>query len=184
MSDKGGLQLLAGTKRLEENIPGANRPVYFGVGILALTLAIYFGASLYANGISKKISDSNNQLAQIEQTRDTDNEQKLILFSKQSREVVGVLKNHIIWSRALEKLQRLISPKVQITNIAGQASKDQITVGAKTQNYVNTARQINAFLNADGIKDTVLSDIKSEPKGGITFGINLTIDPAKFLRLD
>ncbi len=181
MADVGGLQLLPETrKKIEVKVPGQNKLLVISVVILAVVLGLYFGLLFYKQSLESSVTVLDTQLFELEKTRDRDLEASILNVQQQLSVVNPLLRSHLIWSDAFERLERLTQPQVQYKSINAGFNSREVLINAVAANYTTVARQVAAFYSDDSITDLSLSQVKSLPVG-IEFSIGLTFDPTKFL---
>ncbi len=182
MPDIGGLQLLPETrKKIALSVPGENRYITLGVVFVALVLAIYFGLTSYTNSIRVSIASIDDQLANIEKSRDKKSESHLLDLNKQLGVVAPLLGTHLIWSAAFTRVQNLLLPQVQFDFFNADAITNKYVFKATAPSYTSVAKQIAAFYSDDAITDVLLSKVASQPTGKVEFTIQFYFDQNKFL---
>jgi Tfp pilus assembly protein PilN len=185
MADKGGLQLLPeNRKRIDIKIPGENRLIYIGIGLILLTLGVAGGLWAHSNNLANKIAVADEQIAALEKQRNSlnDAEQKLIILAKQMNITSQILKNHIYWSKGLSKIESALQSNIQFKSFSGLVSEDAFRVQALSDNYATIAKQLAAFLADDSIKDVTLDNVNSLTSGKLDFSSKIQFNRAKFLQ--
>ena len=158
MPDIGGLQLLPETrKKIEVRVPGQNRPLVFSAVFALLILGLYFGLMFYKNSVLSSISQIDEQLTTLENSRDKKLEQKLLDLSQQLGVINPLLNSHVFWSQALTKIQNLTQPQVQIQTLGADGLSKKLTIKAVAANYTTIAKQIAAFYTDESITDIILN---------------------------
>ncbi|MEX1064192.1 MAG: hypothetical protein WD898_03745 [Candidatus Paceibacterota bacterium] len=181
MADVGGLQLLPETrKKIEVKVPGQNRLLIMGVIVIVVVLALYFGLTFYKQSLESSIATLDTQLFELERSRDRELETNILNVQQQLSVVNPLLKSHLIWSDAFERIQNLTQPQVQYKSLNAEFNSRTIFINAVAANYTTVARQIAAFYSDDSIVDLDLSEARSLPSG-VDFSIEVTFDPTKFL---
>ncbi len=182
MADKGGLQLLPeNRKRIDVKIPGENRLIQLGAGLIVLVLVIAGGLWLYSNSLANQIASDDQQLAALEAQRDKTAEQNLITLSKQVGITSQILKNHIYWSIGLSKIESALQNNIQFKSLSAVLSEDSLHIRALSDNYTTIAKQLAAFVADDSITDVTLDGVSSLTSGKLDFNASVKFDPAKFL---
>lgn len=182
MADLGGLQLLPETrKKIEVHIPGQNKLVVLVVVFLALILGLYFGLGVYKQGLTSSLAGIDDQLADLEQSRDKKLEASLLGLRKQLSVVNPLLSAHLFWSGALTAVQNATQPQVQFQSINADVASKKIVVRAIAANYTTVARQIAAFYAVDSITDIILNKVQIQPAGRLEVTIQINFDADKFL---
>src|SRR3989338_1887467 len=169
MPNQNGLQLLPETiRKIEVKVPGENRLVYAGITVLVLVLIVTGGLYFYKNG--------------LEEQRDKNAEGNLLTLSKQLSLISNLLDSHIVWSKALGKVEGLLQPQVQFLSFSAAISDNRFEFKALATNYTVVARQIAAFVSDDSIKDIELTNVHVLTSGKLEFSIKLEFDKTKFLK--
>lgn len=183
MADKGGLQLLPETrKKIDVNIPGENRVVYIGVGIIVAVLAIYGGLWWYGQNLNTKITEADNQLLALEKQRDKKAEQSLITLSKQMAITSQLVKSHIYWSVGFTKIESALQTDVQFKSFSAVLGEEAVRIRALSNNYVVLAKQLAAFISDNSVRDITLDGVSTMTNGKLDFSAKIFFDKAKFLK--
>ena len=183
MADQNGLQLLPETRRkIDVKVPGENRLINIGIVILCLTLILIGGLFYYKGILDKKLVQLDTDIANLEKERDKKAESNLLTLSKQLNLISKLLDSHIIWSKALSKIESSLQPQVQFLSFSAAVSENQFQFKALATNYTVLARQIAAFVSDDSIKDVSLNAVRALTDGKLEFNIKLDFDNSKFLK--
>lgn len=183
MADQNGLQLLPETRRrIDINVPGENRLVYIGTAVLVLTLIIIGGLYFYNNSLENKMVGLDTEIVNLENQRDKKIEQNLLTLAKQLSLISTLLNSHVVWSKALSKVENSLQPQVQFLSFAAAVSDNRFEFKALANNYTVVARQIAAFVSDDSIKDIELNDVHVLTNGKLEFSVKLEFDKTKFLK--
>lgn len=183
MPDQNGLQLLPETRRkVDLNIPGENRFVYMGTAVLILMLVSIGGLYFYKNSLENKKMGLDAEIVNLENQRDKKAEQNLLTLSKQLSLISTLLDSHVVWSKALSKVENLLQPQVQFLSFAAAVSDNRFEFKALANNYTVVARQIAALVSDDSIKDIALNDVHVLTTGKLEFSIKLEFDKTKFIK--
>ena len=183
MPDQNGLQLLPETRRkIEINVPGENRIIYAGITVLILMLVLSGGLYFYKNSLEDTKTGLDAQIVSLEKDRDKKVETNLLTLSKQLSLMSTLLDSHIVWSKALSKVENLLQPQVQFLSFSAAVSDNRFEFKALATNYTVVARQIAAFVSDDSIKDITLTNVHVLTTGKLEFSIKLEFDKTKFLK--
>lgn len=183
MANVGGLQLLPETrKKIEIVTPGENRIVVTGVVLLVIVITLSTGIYFYKNSIETKLASLDTDLAELEQQRNKQAEQNLILFNKQVSMLSKLLNEHTYWTIGLAKIEALTQPQVQFDSLTATVTENKLGLKAIASNYTTIARQIAAFLSDKSIKDITLSKVSTLPNGRLEFSMQIIFDRDKFLK--
>ena len=183
MPDQNGLQLLPETRRkIEIKIPGENRLIYIGIAFLVLMLALIGGLYYYRSILEDRKTGLDVRIVGLEKDRDKKVETNLLTLSKQLSLISTLLDSHIVWSKALGKIEGLLQPQVQFLSFSAAVSDNRFEFKALATNYTVIARQIAAFVSDDSIKDIELTNVHVLTNGKLEFSIKLEFDKTKFLR--
>lgn len=183
MSDLNGLQLLPETRRkIEVKVPGENRLIYTGIIILVLVLAVSGWLYFYKNNLESQMADLDVQIANLEKQRDKNAESNLSTLNKQLSLISTLLDSHVVWSKALGKVESLLQPQVQFLSFSAAVVDNRFDFRALATNYTVVARQIAAFSSDDSIKDISLTDVHVLTSGKLEFSLKLGFDKSKFLK--
>jgi hypothetical protein len=182
MPNIGGLQLLPETrKKIEISIPGQNRLLILSLVLAGLLVLTYVGLKMYENSIVSSLDPIDQELQNIEKSRDKEVETQLIGLGKQFATIKPLLDAHILWSQALTKVQRITLPRVQFQSLTSSASSKKFLFKAIADNYTTVAKQIAAFYGEDSITDLQLNRVATLTDGKVEFSMELVFDPSKFL---
>ena len=146
--------------------------------MLILAGGLYFYKSTLEDrkiGLDKKITG-------LEVDRDKKVETNLLTLSKQLSLISTLLDSHVIWSKALSKIESLLQPQVQFLSFSAAVSDNKFEFKALATNYTVVARQIAAFVSDDSIKDIALTNVHVLTTGKLEFNIKLEFDKTKFLK--
>ena len=111
----GTIQLLPETRRkVDIKMPGENKPLYWGMAILSLVIVLFAGLKAYSSILSKNLADLNDTALALEQKRDRNFEKELLVLDQRFSAASGLISNHIVWSNALTKIQKLAPFQIQI----------------------------------------------------------------------
>ncbi len=182
MSDQNGLQLLPETRRkIEIKIPGENRLIYMGITVLVLMLVLVGGLYYYKTTQEANKTDLDAQIVKLEKSRDKKVESNLLTLSKQLSLISGLLNSHVLWSKALSKVEGLLQPQVQFETFSATVADNRFEFKALATNYTIVARQIAAFVSDDSITDIALNNVHVLTTGKLEFSVRLMFDKTKFL---
>ncbi len=183
MPDQNGLQLLPETRRkIEVKIPGENRLIYTGTAVLILMLVLTGGLYFYRSNLEDTKTGLDAQIVNLEKERDKKVETNLLTLSKQLTLISTLLDSHIVWSKALSKVENLLQPQVQFLSFSAAVIDNRFEFKALATNYTVVARQIAAFVSDDSIKDVALTNVHVLTTGKLEFGIKLEFDKTKFIK--
>ncbi len=183
MPDQNGLQLLPETRRkIEVKIPGENRLIYAGTAILVLMLVLVGGLYFYKGILEDKKTGLDAEIVNLEKARDKKVETNLLTLSKQLSLLSTLLDSHIVWSKALGKVEGLLQPQVQFLTFSAAVLDNRFEFKALATNYTVVARQIAALVSDDSIKDLALTNVHVLTTGKLEFSLKLEFDKTKFLK--
>jgi len=183
MPDQGGLQLLPETrKKIEIKIPGENKLILVGGVVFAIVAVLAGGLYFYQSSLENKLSSLDTEISNLEQQRNKQAEQNLIVFNKQVSMLSNLINNHAYWTTAFSKIEGLTQSQVQFENIVAMLADNKIDLKAIASNYTTIARQIAAFLSDESIKDVNLSKVSILTNGRLEFTMQIVFDKSKFLK--
>ncbi len=183
MPDQNGLQLLPETRRrIEIKIPGENRLIYTGITLLVLMVVMIGGLYYYKGTQETKRTDLDTKISALEKDRDKKVETNLLTLNKQLSLISTLLDSHVVWSKALSKIENLLQPQVQFLSFSAAVLDNRFEFKALATNYTVVARQIAAFVSDDSIKDITLTNVHVLTNGKLEFSIKLEFDKTKFLK--
>ena len=183
MPDQNGLQLLPETRRkIEVKVPGENRLINMGIAVLVLMLVLVGGLYFYKITLEDRKTGLDTQIVNLEKERDKKVEANLLTLSKQLSLISTLLDSHIVWSKALSKVEGLLQPQVQFLSFSAAVSDNRFEFKALANNYTVVARQIAAFVSDDSIKDVALTNVHVLTTGKLEFSIKIEFDKTKFLK--
>ena len=183
MPNQNGLQLLPETRRkIEVKVPGENRLINMGIAVLVLMLVLVGGLYFYKITLEDRKTGLDTQIVNLEKERDKKVEANLLTLSKQLSLISTLLDSHIVWSKALSKVEGLLQPQVQFLSFSAAVSDNRFEFKALATNYTVVARQIAAFVSDDSIKDVALTNVHVLTTGKLEFSIKIEFDKTKFLK--
>lgn len=183
MADAGGIQLLPDTKKkIQLQSTGQNRVLIFSFVFVVLVGGLYGGLWWYQDSTQKKLEDINKQLSDIEATRNKKDEEKLLNLKDSLALVEPLIKSHVFWSDAFDRIQNLINPGVQFSSLGVSLGKSEYTFKAVARNYSTVAKQIAAFYKDDAITDVSLGKISTLSTGQIEFSTTLILNVDKLVK--
>src|SRR3989344_4861799 len=183
MADMGGLQLLPETrKKIEVSVPGQNKPAVLALIVIALVLAFYFGLATYNQGLTSSIAAIDNQLADLERSRDKNAETAIIDLRRQLAVVNPLITAHLFWSEAFTQIQSIAQPQVQFQAINADVPGKKVVLKMLAANYTIVARQIAALYTLPSVTDVILNKVQSQPNNKLDVTMQINFDTAKFLK--
>ncbi len=183
MPDQNGLQLLPESrKKIEIKVSGENRLVYTGITVLVLMLVLTGGLYFYKGTLEDKKTGLDAGIVNLEKERDKKVESNLLILNKQLSLISKLLDSHVLWSKALSKVEGLLQPQVQFISFSAVVNDNRFEFKAKALNYTVVARQIAAFVSDDSIKDINLNNVHVLTDGKLEFSVRLDFDKNKFLK--
>ena len=183
MSDQNGLQLLPETrKKIEIRVPGENRLVYTGITVLILVFVLVGGLYFYKKSLENQKTELDAEIVRLDKDRNKDIETNLLTLNKQLSLLSTLLDSHILWSKALNKIENLLQPQVQFLSFSAAVIDNRFEFKALAANYTVVARQIASFVSDDSIKDIALTDVHVLTSGKLEFSIKLEFDKTKFIK--
>ena len=183
MADQNGLQLLPETRRkIEVKVPGENRLIHIGTAVLVLTFVLIGVLYFYKSGLENTKTGLDAEIINLEKDRDKKVEANLLTLSKQLSLISTLLDSHVVWSKALSKIEGLLQPQVQFLSFSAAISDNRFEFKALANNYTVVARQIAAFVSDDSIKDISLTNVHVLTTGKLEFSLKLEFDKNKFLK--
>lgn len=183
MANQDGLQLLPETrKKIEVITPGENKVIAIGGIIFSITAVLVGILYFYKNSLENKLTSLDAQIVQLEQRRNRQAEQNILIFNKQVSMLSDMLDKHAYWSTAFSKIEGLLQNQVQISSMTTSLSENKIDIRAIAANYTTIARQIASFLSDGSIKDITLSRVNTLTNGHLEFNMQILFDRSNFLK--
>lgn len=183
MADQGGLQLLPETrKKIEIITPGENRLITAGGVIFLITLVFAGTLYFYMKSLENKLEVLDTEIVALEQRRNKQSEQNILIFNKQVSMLSNILNSHAYWTTAFSKIEGLLQNQIQLNNMTTSLSDSKIDFGATAANYTTIARQIAAFLSDESVKDVALNRVNTLTNGQLEFNMQIIFDGTKFLK--
>ena len=183
MVDRGGLQLLPETrKKIDVITPGENKNLIIGSVVLAIAAVLAGAAYFYQNSLENKIASLDADIAALEQQRNKQAEQNILVFNKQLSMLSKLLNEHVYWTTAFSKIEGLTQVRVSFGNLTAILLENKVNFEAVADNYTTIARQIAAFISDESIKDVSLSRINTLTNGQLNFTMQIIFDKSKFLK--
>lgn len=183
MADQGGLQLLPETrKKIELITPGENRLLTIGGVIFAIIAVLAGGIYFYQTTLEDELASLDTKIVALEQQRNRQAEQNILVFNKQLSMLSDLLDNHIYWTTGFAKIEGLTQTQVQFDTLTAAVGDNEIGFEATAANYTTVARQIAAFLSDESITDVTLSRVNALTDGRLSFAMQIEFDKTKFLK--
>lgn len=178
------LQLLPGARKKLEitGEPGQNKLLFFSFIFIGFILAIYGGLVFYTGSLTNQLNAIESQLVVLEKSRDKTGEEVLLNLQAKIQVVKLIVANHISWSDGLKRIQNLINPQVQLTNLNGSVDKGAYNFTAIAPNFSTVAKQIAGFYSDNTVKDLILGRVSSLTAGKLKFDIQVIFDVDRALR--
>jgi len=183
MPDQGGLQLLPETrKKIDIITPGENRLIAIGGIIFAIVAVLAGGMYFYQNTLENKLTSLDTEVVSLEEQRNKQAEQNILVFNKQISMLSDILNKHAYWTTAFSKIEGLTQSQVQFNSITATLANNKIDLKATAANYTTIARQIAAFLSDESITDINLNRVNTLTNGQLEFTMQIIFDRSKFLK--
>lgn len=182
MSNTSGLQLLPETrKKIEVMVPGENRVIVIGSIILSIITMLAGWLYFYRNSLENKLSSLDAEIVALEQQRNKQAEQNILVFNKQISILSSLLNEHPYWTSGFSKIENLTQNQVQFENMTMSLTENKISFKAIAANYTTIAKQIASFLSDESIKDIALNKVNTLTNGQLEFTMQVLFDKNKFL---
>src|SRR3989338_374699 len=183
MADTGGLQLLPETrKKIEITTPGENRSLVIGVAVFAIVTVLAGGLYFYKNSLENKLVSLDASIVALEQQRNKQAKQNILVFNKQISILSNFLSKHYYWTVGLSKVEGLTQGQIQFDSMTAVAADNKIDFKATAPNYTTVARQIAAFISDESIRDVNLNKVSALTNGRLEFTMQILFDKSKFLK--
>ena len=183
MPNQNGLQLLPEARRkIDINVPGENRFIYTGITVLILMFVMIGGLYFYKSGLEDTKTGLDAQIVNLEKERDKKVEANLLTLNKQLSLITTLLDSHVLWSKALGKVENLLQPQVQLLSFSAAVTDNRFEFKARALSYTAVAKQIAAFVSDDSVKDINLNNVHVLTDGKLEFSVRLDFDKNKFLK--
>lgn len=183
MPSGGGLQLLPETrKKIEIITPGENRSLIIGAIVFVIAAVLAGGLYFYKNSLENKLVFLDAEIAALEQQRNKQAEQNILVFNKQVSMLSDLLNKHYYWTTGLSKIEGLTQGQIQFDNMTAAAADNKIDFKATAANYTTIARQIAAFVSDESIRDVNLNKVNTLTNGRLEFTMQILFDKSKFLK--
>ena len=183
MPDQGGLQLLPEIrKKIEITTPGENRSLIIGAAIFAIVTVLAGGLYFDKNSLENKLVSLDASIVALEQQRNKQAEQNILVFNKQISMLSNFLSKHYYWTVGLSKVEGLTQSQIQFDSMTAAAADNKIDFKATAPNYTTVARQIAAFISDESIRDVNLNKVNALTNGRLEFTMQILFDKSKFLK--
>ena len=183
MPNGGGLQLLPETrKKIEIITPGENRLLIIGAAVLAIVAVLAGGLYFYKNSLENKLVSLDAEIAALEQKRNRQAGQNILVFNKQLSMLSDLLNKHSYWTTAFSKIEGLTQSQIQFDSLTATMADNRVDFKATAANYTTIARQIAAFLSDESITDINLSKVNTLTNGRLEFTMQIYFNRSKFLQ--
>src|SRR3989338_6218954 len=183
VANQNGLQLLPETrKKIEIVTPGENKLITIGSVIFAIVVVLAGGMYFYQNTLENSLVSLDTEIAALEQQRNKQAEQNILVFNKQVSMLSDLLNKHTYWTTTFSKIKGLTQIQVQFSSITATLADNKIDLKAMATNYTTIARQIAAFLSDESIEDVRLNKVNTFTDGRLEFTMQILFDKSKFLK--
>ncbi len=148
------------------------------ITLIVGALVIYFGLigiSLYMGG---KLSNIKNQVTFLQSQEDVAKENSMADFSNRLDTLSTILNEHIYFSRIFPFISRITLPQVVYGSFQADATTGSLKLDGAADSFSTMAKQLVLFYDNNQIKSVDISNIKIGQNGGVTFSVNLSIDPS------
>lgn len=177
-NNNGVVQLLSGSRRrLDVSVPGENRPIFAGVVFLVLAALSFGGLSFYLSNLRDRLSALDSEFNLQEDKRDQKKELEILTWNKKLSLAGDLIGNHIVWSRAMQKIHDLTPPQVQFSSFRAELQEGKIEIESAAPSYTVIAKAIAALSG-----DPVFTDVSLNKISGLSSGLleyDLRVDFAK-----
>ncbi len=183
MSDKEeAIQLLSGSRRkLDVAVPGENKPIYIGLVFLVIIGAVFFAVNFYLTHLQERAASLDDEMISLDKKRDKKFEQEALVWNKRLSLAGGLIKNHVVWSEALRKVEALTPAEIQFMNFHATLANDRIELKAIAPSYTVIARSIAALTADAAFTDVALNKITSQPSGLLEYDMTVTFSRGKLI---
>lgn len=177
MPYKGGVQLLPDTKRERaRKVVAGNKMVYWGIALGVMVLVLNIIMSAYATNLNEQLAAADGQLRVQEDRRDKDAESQLKAAQKQSRLMSQLLRSHVYWSQAFDRIEDLMQSSVSLRSLSATLTDGTIQFSADGASYAAVARQLASFNAGEGFDSVELNGVSVSPAGGVEFSGEIIIN--------
>lgn len=163
-------------------VVAGNKTVYWGIAIGIIVLVLNIIMSAYATSLNEQLAATHGQLRLQEDSRDKDAEDQLQAVQRQSLLMTQLLRNHLYWSQALDRIEDLMQSNVVLTVLDATFTGGEIQFQARGTNYAAVARQLASLNTGAGINEVELTNVEAKPEGGVEFIGTITIDVSDVIR--
>lgn len=167
--------------RLELGGDGGKTFFILGLTLMAVSIVLVFIVTWYKTSLEQEISQIDSELVVLESKRDKKFESDLMTLDKQLSLVVNLLDNHTYLSIALNKVEKLLQSRIQITRLEFKESS-LIVLDGVAANYSTVAKQIAAFLTDSSVEDVGLKGVKANNEGRVEFSMEIKVKPKSLLK--
>ena len=171
-------------KSISVTIPGENKILYVGIAVFVISMIItgglWFYQSAKADSHAKLSAEIIIKTDEIDKNIDIVN--SVTTVSRQISNISKLLDGHIYWSKALGRMENLLSPQIQIDSLIGDITSGEISLKALSPSYTVIAKQIASFVSEPLIKDVSLGEITTQTSGKLEFSMLLKINSSEFFK--
>lgn len=171
-------------KSISVTIPGENKMLYVGIAVFVISIIItsglWFFQSTKASSLTKISTEIKTKSDEIDKNTEIVN--SVAIVSQQIGNISKLLDRHIYWTRALGRIENLLSPQIQIDSFIGDVTAGEISLKALSPSYTIIARQIASFVSEPLIKDVSLGEITTQTSGKLEFSMLLKINSSEFFK--
>ncbi|MCK5059625.1 MAG: hypothetical protein KAR00_00550 [Candidatus Pacebacteria bacterium] len=151
--------------------------------LLVITLLAAAGVFAYQGYLSNRIKTLDTQLAQMEETFESELITELSHIDSRLKSAKSILENHLSTVSLFELLEAITLQDVQFTNFDYTLGSNGITVemSGKARNYSTLVLQSDEFVNSKDVRSIVFSNLDLDSTGNVLFRLALQINKTGFL---
>lgn len=153
---------------------------YLSLALILLSLASFFFLYQSLKKSDKTLKDLEGALISQVGQEQLEMEKNILEFRQKLKDFELLSNQHRFTSNALQVLENLAHSKVWFSDFQLNIQDSQLILKGEADNINILGEQLLVFKKSAEIKETALSDVKTNPNGKIEFQISLTVDPKVF----
>jgi hypothetical protein len=150
--------------------------IFVACAVLILGLG---GSYFYFEQGSRKLTRQieEKEMAIVKTPEEIILEESVLSKERKINAFAGLLSGHNKVANVFAFLESVCHPQVWFSDFNFSSGQNSVTVKGKAASFVVLGQQISILKNEQILKNVTLSDLSMSEEGGITFSIQLTLDP-------
>lgn len=157
--------------------PSQNILFYFAVGLLLLSIGLYFVLGYFVKKSELILQDLEETLAREKTEEETILEKEVFGYQRKVEDFSTLIGQHTYASGFFNFFESLSHPKVWFSKISLNITNHRLIVSGKTDTFLILDQQLLIFQQEELIKETILNKLSIGKEGLVNFTFDLTLNP-------